>query len=142
MAPVLSVPWTANETETPPSQACVIATPGPARTARFRRRRITVASPPTNSRRGRSVGQGLVEYALVLALVGVLAIGATQYLGSQVSSAFASIGDQLSGLVTVGSGSQPATAPMPDPPESYTKKKTCQAAGYTWVTKPKPAHCT
>lgn len=82
-------------------------------------------------------GQGLAEYALILALVAILAIGATQFLGGHISTALAGVGNQLSGLVSV----EPA-GPTPPPPSTYKNKKTCVAAGYKWVTSPKPNHCS
>ena len=78
-------------------------------------------------------GQALAEFALTLALVAVIAIAATLYLGAQTSGVLSTIGDGMNGI---------SGAPATTPPSGYTKKKTCKQAGYKWVTKPKPAHCT
>jgi pilus assembly protein Flp/PilA len=40
-------------------------------------------------------GQGLAEYALILALIAVLAVGALVFLGTQISTILQSIGDSL-----------------------------------------------
>jgi Flp pilus assembly pilin Flp len=85
-----------------------------------------------------SAGQGLVEYGLVNALIAVLAIGALQYLGGQVSSSLSSTGQAIQNAGSVGPG--PSSKPTP-PPSDYGTKKSCTAAGFQWVTKPKPAHC-
>lgn len=81
-------------------------------------------------------GQALVEYGLILALIAIVAIGATLYLGGQTSATLSDAGEQISAAAGV---SVQATAP----PSAYTKKKQCTAAGYTWVAaKGKvKAHC-
>ena len=43
-------------------------------------------------------GQGLAEYALILALIALVAIVALIYLGSQVSDKLSTIGSQLSSV--------------------------------------------
>jgi pilus assembly protein Flp/PilA len=43
----------------------------------------------------RDDGQGLAEYALILSLIAVLAIGALIFLGTQISSILSSISNQL-----------------------------------------------
>lgn len=40
-------------------------------------------------------GQGLAEYALILALIAVIAIAALVFLGTQISSILSSIGDDI-----------------------------------------------
>ena len=40
-------------------------------------------------------GQGLAEYALILALIAIISIVALLYLGSQVSDKLSTIGSQL-----------------------------------------------
>lgn len=40
-------------------------------------------------------GQGLAEYALILALIAVIAIAALVFLGTQVSSILSSVGASL-----------------------------------------------
>ncbi len=45
---------------------------------------------------GRGGGQGLAEYALILALIAVVAIVALLFLGSQISDKLTIIGDTIS----------------------------------------------
>jgi pilus assembly protein Flp/PilA len=40
-------------------------------------------------------GQGLAEYALILALIAIVAIGALLFLGGQISAILSAIGQQL-----------------------------------------------
>ena len=40
-------------------------------------------------------GQGLAEYALILALIAILAIGALFFLGEQISSILSTIGEAI-----------------------------------------------
>jgi pilus assembly protein Flp/PilA len=40
-------------------------------------------------------GQGLAEYALILALIAIVAIAAVTFLGGQISTILSSIGAQL-----------------------------------------------
>ena len=40
-------------------------------------------------------GQGLAEYALILALIAVIAIAALVFLGTQISSILQEIGDNI-----------------------------------------------
>ena len=40
-------------------------------------------------------GQGLAEYALILALIAVIAIGALVFLGSQISGILSTIGQAI-----------------------------------------------
>jgi Flp pilus assembly pilin Flp len=44
-------------------------------------------------------GQGLAEYALILALIAIIAIVALLFLGSQVSSQLSTVGSQLESVV-------------------------------------------
>ena len=123
-------------------------------------RLITNVAAITRHRRRFEAGQGLGEYALILALVAVLAIGATSYLGGQINGTLSTVGDRLQGSVAGGIRGSRTSAnvaanvaadaaahaatdvtPTPTPPTAYSTKKTCLAAGYAWITKPKPAHC-
>ena len=94
-------------------------------------------------RQSRESGQGLVEYALILALVAVLAISATMFLGKQVSGSLSNVGNQIGASVTSGASQStptptPTPPPTPKPASAYATKATCVAAGYTWYsTKPK-----
>ncbi len=40
-------------------------------------------------------GQGLAEYALILALIAVVVIGAVTFLGGQIDAILTSIGNQI-----------------------------------------------
>ena len=40
-------------------------------------------------------GQGLAEYALILALISVLAIAAVTFLGGQINSILSSVGNSI-----------------------------------------------
>lgn len=40
-------------------------------------------------------GQGLVEYALIIALIAILAIVALQFLGGKVTTEFSNVGNSL-----------------------------------------------
>jgi pilus assembly protein Flp/PilA len=43
-------------------------------------------------------GQGLAEYALILALIAIVAIAALMFMGSQVSDKFSVIGSAIDGV--------------------------------------------
>lgn len=45
--------------------------------------------------RGPSAGQGLAEYALILALIAVVAILALIFLGDQIAAIFSTIGQSV-----------------------------------------------
>ena len=45
-------------------------------------------------------GQGLAEYALILALIAVLCIVGTAFFGEQVSSTLSTIGSSISDAIT------------------------------------------
>jgi len=45
--------------------------------------------------RGRQDGQGLAEYALILALIAIVAIVALIFLGSQISSKLSVVGNAM-----------------------------------------------
>jgi pilus assembly protein Flp/PilA len=42
-----------------------------------------------------TAGQGLVEYALILALIAIVVIGVLQVIGARASGVFQQIGEQL-----------------------------------------------
>jgi len=46
---------------------------------------------------GRIKGQGLTEYAIILALVAIAAIGATSFFGDTVKASFVALGSELTG---------------------------------------------
>jgi Flp pilus assembly pilin Flp len=84
-------------------------------------------SGKTGPRRVVQAGQGLVEYALILALIAVVAISGTLFLGKEISKVLAnmgsSVGGQVLGDTSTGTGSGPG---------SYTDEPACEAAGYDW----------
>ena len=62
--------------------------------------RSSVVSPLGGLRRHEDEeGQALVEYALILALIAVFAIGALQALGTSVSDSLNYIASQIGGVV-------------------------------------------
>ena len=62
--------------------------------------------------RGSKRGQTLVEYALILALISVVAISVLMSLGTQVKGVFTTISSQLA---IAGSGGSAAATPAPPP---------------------------
>ena len=50
---------------------------------------------PTDQARNEERGQGLAEYALILALIAIIAILALIFLGSQISAILSTIGAQI-----------------------------------------------
>jgi Flp pilus assembly pilin Flp len=58
---------------------------------------VTTKSIPASKRARRlgEVGQGLAEYALILALIAVLAIIALMFLGSQISDRLSEVGNAM-----------------------------------------------
>jgi Flp pilus assembly pilin Flp len=52
--------------------------------------RRLLASPP-----GSAYGQGLAEYALILALIAIVAIVALIFLGNQVSTILSTVGNSV-----------------------------------------------
>jgi Flp pilus assembly pilin Flp len=49
----------------------------------------------TDGRRSRHGGQGLVEYALIVALIAIIALVALLFMGDQISSILSTIADQV-----------------------------------------------
>ncbi len=67
-------------------------------------------------------GQGLVEYALILALIAVLAISATLFLGAKINTVLSNVGNSVAGHVstqttTTGTTTTGTTTPAPPPPD-------------------------
>ncbi len=58
-----------------------------------------------NDRNRQRRGQTLVEYALILSFISVVAIATLMSLGSQVKSAFTTVSSQLAVAKTGGAGS-------------------------------------
>lgn len=49
----------------------------------------------TDGRRSGQGGQGLVEYALIVALIAIIALVALLFMGDQISSILSAIADQV-----------------------------------------------
>jgi pilus assembly protein Flp/PilA len=56
---------------------------------------VTVVADWLRSVLRKEEGQGLAEYALILALIAVIAIAALVFLGTQISSILQEIGDNI-----------------------------------------------
>ena len=75
-------------------------------------------------------GAGLVEYALLVALIAVVCIAAVTFVGTSGSGR---LGDARAGLGS-DSGSTSTTDPSGAPPaSSYTNRTACLAAGKVWI---------
>ncbi len=55
---------------------------------------------------GEESGQGLVEYALIVVLIAVVAIGALRILGGKVNGIFENIGSELETSAAAGGGGE------------------------------------
>ena len=82
------------------------------------------SSAKTRPRRFFETGQGLVEYALIIAMVALLAIGATLYLGGQVKGTLSSVGTAANGAVLGANQGGPTPAPTPAPTAAPTPTPT------------------
>jgi Flp pilus assembly pilin Flp len=67
------------------------------------------------SRRRGQAGQGLVEYALILALVGVIVIGGALIMSGALSNMMARIGTEVDGAVAGMTATPALTTPSPPP---------------------------
>jgi Flp pilus assembly pilin Flp len=72
-------------------------------------------STDRGSRRRGLSGQGLVEYALILALIGAIVIGGALIMSGALSNLMARIGTDVDGAVA-GMTATPAPAPTTPPP--------------------------
>jgi pilus assembly protein Flp/PilA len=70
-------------------------------------------------------GQGLVEYAIILALVAIVVIGVMRILGPKVGCTFSGINDSLPG----GSGSSSTCGAVAAAPAPVTLNYTCPSSG-------------
>jgi len=71
----------------------------------------TVKTTVSNNSLTRHIrGQGLTEYAIILSLVAIAAIGATSFFGDAVKSSFVALGSELSGSARYDSAGEVATA--------------------------------
>ena len=57
--------------------------------------RLGLAFPSARRREGHCEGQGLAEYALVLALIAIVAIVALIFLGGQVKTVISNVGKSI-----------------------------------------------
>ena len=71
-----------------------------------------------------SSGQGMVEYALILALVAIVVIGALTLLGTNVSNVLGNVNGDLAGGAGTG-GITPPVIPV-------SLNFTCPASGHYW----------
>ena len=70
-------------------------------------------------------GQGLIEYALIIALVSLAAVLALGFLSGKISTLFSKSGNVLNNLAA----SSGATGPPPPPPTAGTVNITCSGGG-------------
>ncbi len=76
-------------------------------------------------------GAGLVEYALLVALIAVVCIAAVTFVGTSGSGR---LGDAGAGLGSGDGGSTSTTDPGGAPSAStYTNRTACLAAGKVWI---------
>ena len=59
------------------------------------RRQVGLSSVGDHPSRGAQAGQGLVEYALILALIAVLAIVSLTFMGSSINTLLSYLGNAL-----------------------------------------------
>ncbi|MFN0154808.1 MAG: Flp family type IVb pilin [Gaiella sp.] len=74
-------------------------------------------------RRNEDGGQGLVEYALIIALVSLAAIAALGFLSGKIQNVFSKSGNSLAaveGSIGSGGGGSPPPPPPPPPPSAPT----------------------
>jgi Flp pilus assembly pilin Flp len=97
------------------------------------------SSAKTRPRRFFETGQGLVEYALIIAMVALLAIGATLYLGGQIKGTLSGVGTAAGDVLGANQGGPtpaptPAPTPTPTPvnPDNIHNSAQCWTAGYYW----------
>ena len=111
-------------------------------------RRIRKSTAKTRPRRFFETGQGLVEYALIIAMVALLAIGATAYLGGHINGTLSNVGTTAGGAVLgAGQSGPPGSSSSPSasattPPSDYHNQQSCQAAGYIWHHVDGPDFCS
>lgn len=96
-------------------------------------RQIRKATAKTRPRRFAETGQGLVEYAIIIALVAILAIGATSFLGGRVKGTLSGVGGSVNGAVLGANqgGPTPAPTPVATPTPTATPQHQHSAQHYT-----------
>ncbi|MEP7134164.1 MAG: Flp family type IVb pilin [Chloroflexota bacterium] len=77
-------------------------------------------------------GQGLVEYAIILALIAIVVIGVTTTLGKKVCNTMNGVGNSLDGSTSSSCGGSVAAVPTAVPTVGTTTSNvaiTCPASG-------------
>ena len=93
---------------------------------------MTRRPPFPQLRRGSSRGAALLEYALLLGLVAVVAIGSVSVLGGKVHETFDTVGSQLSDLDLVHAGEETASGepvmvgPSLHAPDTWRDERSCR----------------
>jgi len=92
---------------------------------------------PSNSREGKTKGQGLVEYALILVLVALVVIAALMILGPVIGNVFSQINSSLS-ILSAGGGGGGSGGAVATPTESASAcdpafLQACVATGGTCI---------
>ncbi len=89
--------------------------------------RASVRSRAGRRRGRRQRGQGLVEYALILALIGILAIASVTYLGTSIHSVLSNVGDAFGNhgpAATAAPTAWPTPTATPQPINTLKPTKT------------------
>jgi Flp pilus assembly pilin Flp len=81
------------------------------------------------------LGQGVAEYALILALVAAVVIGAALYLGNRVSATLSTVGTDISAPFG-GGGPTPRATATPKPTKTPKPAKTPRPTKPPKPTKP------
>ena len=85
-----------------------------------------------NSKKKHEKGQGLVEYALILVLVGIVVIGALTVLGPQIGNVFSDISNSISGGDSGGGAAAAVVPPTVAPAPTLTYEQWCASLGGTY----------
>lgn len=78
----------------------------------------------SNQRRSGQRGQGVVEYALLLALIAIVAISALLVLGGGLNGALTDLGQRLGPAASVQPSAGPTAKPTKTPKPAKTPKPT------------------
>jgi pilus assembly protein Flp/PilA len=101
------------------------------------------------SKSKREKGQGLVEYAIILALVAIVVVGVMRVLGPRIGNTFSTINNSLPGGV-VSAPAAPAVIEGDAARAQYCAERPGWtggvnwgfAGGYTWTTSGQTYHVT
>lgn len=83
----------------------------------------------STSRSKKQKGQGLVEYALILTLVGIVVIAAAMMLGPQIGSIFSNVNSSLSGIGGGSGDPGSSAAPTAVAAPTMTYQQWCASLG-------------